>query len=90
MKYGIWNSSIGYDYGAWMSLNKETYYTEIFHPDHIFRSDEANKLFMGSHSHDITWNNNFDINKKQHNKSGLLLPARKKKNDISNADNEIF
>lgn len=85
MKYGIWNSSIGYDYGAWMSLNKETYYTEIFHPDRTFRSDEANELFMGSHSHDITWNNNFDINK-NNTISLAYYFQHEKENDIGNTD----
>ena len=34
---GVWTSSLTYDYGTYGNLNKETYFTEIAHPDYPFR-----------------------------------------------------
>lgn len=85
MKCGIWSTSAGYDYGAWNTLNKETYYTQIFHPDRTFRSDEANKLFMGTHSHDITWNNDFHIDKNNTISMAYYFQHEKEK-DTGNAE----
>ena len=34
MNTGKWTSSLNYDYGTWGNLNKETYFTEIVHPEY--------------------------------------------------------
>lgn len=57
---GVWTSSLTYDYGTYGNLNKETYFTEIAHPDYTFRSDESNNNYMRSFSHTVTFAN--DIN----------------------------
>lgn len=62
---GIWASSLNYDYGTYGNLNKETYYTEITHPDYLFRSDESNNDYSRSFSHDLTFANDFFITPKR-------------------------
>lgn len=54
---GIWTSSLSYNYGTYGNLNKETYFTEIAHPDYTFRSDESNANYFRSFSHDLTFAN---------------------------------
>lgn len=59
MNTGKWTTSINYDYGTWGNLNKETYFTEIIHPDYTFRSDENNNNYMRSLNHSVTWANDY-------------------------------
>lgn len=62
---GIWASSLSYDYGTYGNLNKETYFTEITHPDYVFRSDESNNGYSRSFSHNLTFANDFFVTPKQ-------------------------
>lgn len=63
MKKGIWSTSVSYSYGVSKSLNKETYFKEIYYPDYTFRSDEATNLLMSSKSHTANWSNNLQLSK---------------------------
>lgn len=58
---GKWASSVSYGYGTTGNLNRETYFVEIYRPDYTFRSDETNRSYVRSRSHDITWSNDFRI-----------------------------
>lgn len=58
-----WATNVSYSFGTNGCLNKETYFTEIYRPDYMFRSDEANKYYNRSLSHDVTWTNDFYISK---------------------------
>ena len=84
-KKGIWASSISYRYGMFKSLNKETYFTEIHHPDYIFRTDEANHLLTTSRTHTVNWNNNLQLSKTQQVNFGYYFQH----NERSNQDEEI-
>lgn len=59
MNTGKWTSSLNYDYGTWGNLNKETYFTEIVHPEYTFRSDEANNNYSRSLTHSLSWANDY-------------------------------
>lgn len=86
MKKGIWASSISYYYGVSKSLNKETYFTEIYHPDYTFRSDEANHALMTSKTHTVNWNNNLQLSKTQQVNFGYYFQHK----EYGNQENETM
>lgn len=59
--HGKWMSKVGYNYSTDGNLNKETYFTEIYHPDYKFRSDEANHSYTHRQMHSVIWSNDFNI-----------------------------
>lgn len=62
LKKGLWTTSIVYRYSDNQTLNKETYFKEIYHPaNSIFRTDEANRMLMHDVSHSFTWGNDFQL-----------------------------
>ncbi len=63
MKKGIWTSSLNYGYASYDNLNKETYFKEVHHPDYVFRSDEAGRLFMGNDAQEVNWSNDLQFAK---------------------------
>lgn len=64
MKSGIWTSQLSYSYDNSYSLNKETYFKEIYHTDDVFRSDEYNQNHLRSFTHTLSWSNDFRLSSK--------------------------
>lgn len=61
-KKGIWTTSLNYDFSDDRTLNKETYFKEIYHsPSNTFRTEEANHLLMKDRTHSLTWGNDLQI-----------------------------
>lgn len=61
-KKGIWTTSLNYDYSDERTLNKETYFKDIYHTtSNRFRTEEANYLLMKDRIHSLTWGNDFQL-----------------------------
>lgn len=85
-KKGIWTTSLNYDYSDDRTLNKETYYKEIYHTSSkSFRTEETNHLFMMDRTHSITWGNDFQLSDNQKLGFEYYFEYEKEKDDNNEA-----
>ncbi len=61
LKKNRYATAIIYNYSMDRNLNRETYFSEIYHDDYLFRSDQSNENLMTTHGHRAAWMNEVSI-----------------------------